>query len=386
MSAPSAPVPADPIREEVRRFDEARGCLDRARAIDRAPRFPAEEFQAMGRAHLLGLTIDPSLGGRGLPAERAGRGLFELAYRGGTMYAKLALQPEFSSLLAREASSAVREEWFRPLLRGERLVGNQVTEPTVGSDAAHLASVAEPDGGGYRLSGTKSEAAFADDAEAAIVYARAPAGITAFLVPQAGPGIVRRVAPDLGERWMRRGSVQYDHVRVEPGSRIGAEGRAFGYLRQELTHERAMLGAVYLGVAWAAWEEAVAYLGERSTFGQPLSTRQAVAFPLVEDQARLTAAWGLVERALRAVDGAAPAEADAAAALAKWYAAQVAIDAVDHAAHVHGGRGYSEELPFAQRIRDLRSARIAHGTDEVMHLVAARRLWPEAPSTAPKNA
>lgn len=379
MNLPEPPVPEDPLRDEVRALDHAVDLRTSWRSADRDGLFPWATFRALGRAGLLGLTLPESAGGRGLPMRRAARALFELAVRGGTQAAKLCLQPEFSSLLVRLGGPDLSAEYVRPLLAGELLVGNQITEPSAGSDVGALAvtAVRAPDGD-YRLTGEKSQAAFAEDARAAIVYARveapdAPAGITAFLVPQTAAGIDRRVAPDYGERWMRRGSVRYAAVRVPSGNRLGEEGRAFEYLREELTHERALLGAVYLGVAWAGWGEAVRYAAERHTFGRPLSDRQAVTFPLVEDLVRLRAAWAQLDELLGRLDGGARAEADAA--LSKWYCGEVALSAADHAMQVHGGAGYSEELPAAQRYRDLRSARVAHGTDEILHHLAVRRIW-----------
>ncbi|MGI0052744.1 MAG: acyl-CoA dehydrogenase family protein, partial [Thermoplasmata archaeon] len=252
-----------------------------------------------------------------------------------------------------------------------------------------LSMRARHDGAEYVLDGTKSQVAFAEDAEEAIVYARvegssASTGVTAFLVSQRGPGIDRKAGADHGERWMRRGSVIYSAVRVPEGRRLGEEGRAFEYLRDELTHERALLGAVYLGVAWAGWDEAVRYAAERRTFGRPISDRQSVAFPLVEDLVRLRAAWGQLERLLLRLDAGERADGDAA--LSKWLCGSVALEASDHAMQVHGGAGFSEELPCAQRHRDLRSARIAHGTDEILLALAARRLWSNPSTDRPDRA
>ncbi len=376
---PSPLVPEDPIAEEVARFVEQNRLDRRYRELDRTGEFPRTEFRALGAAGLLGLRTRTDLGGRGLPLPRVGIALFHLARRSGTAFAKLSLQPEFSSVLADQGSHELVETWFRPLVRGERLVGNQITEPTAGSDAGALEMTARRDGEEYVLDGTKSEVAFAESAEAAIVYARVAAGdhrreITAFLVPQSLPGIVaRRGAPDLGERWMGRGSVRYDAVRVPVANRIGEEGRGFAYVRAELMRERALLAAIYLGVAEASWQETVEYVGGRKVFGQPLAEQQAVAFSLAEDRARLDAAWLYCERTLRELE--AGAEPDADAALAKWMAVDTALRAIDHAIQFHGGRGYSSDLPHEQRFRDVRSGRIAHGPSEIMLSIAARRIW-----------
>jgi cyclohexanecarboxyl-CoA dehydrogenase len=374
------PLPSDPIADEIREAASRLDLAQRYRDLDRHPEFPRREFTALAEARLLGLRTAARLGGRGLSLPRAGVALFHLAYLSGTTFAKLSLQPEFSSVLADHGSPELIDSWFRPMVRGERIVGNQITEPGAGSDAGAIAMVAEPSGETYRLSGVKSEVAFATDAEAAIVYARVRGTdprheITAFLVPQDLPGVTRTPSQgDLGERWQCRGSVRYEAVELPARFRIGQEGEGFEYVRSELTREHALLATIYLGVARASWEETVRYVASRHAFGRPLSSQEGVAFPLVEDGARLDAAWLYAEKVLHRLEGGE--EVHAEAALAKWMATDAALVAIDHAIQFHGGRGYSRDLPHEQRWRDVRSGRIAHGPDEIMLWVAARKLWP----------
>jgi alkylation response protein AidB-like acyl-CoA dehydrogenase len=172
---------------------------------------------------------------------------------------------------------------------------------------------------------------------------------------------------------MRRGTVTYEAVRVPVAMRIGEEGRAFEYVRTELTRDRALLAAIYLGVARASWEETVRYVGLRTAFGGPLARSEAVSFPLVEDWAEAEAAYLYTIRALERFEAGERVEGEAA--LAKWMSTRIALRTIDHAIQFHGGRGYSAELPHGQRWRDVRSGPIAHGPSEIMHLVAARRIW-----------
>jgi cyclohexanecarboxyl-CoA dehydrogenase len=381
------PLPSDPIAGEVERVCARLGLARRYRELDREPEFPWREFGALGRARLLGLSAPRRLGGRGLSPVRAAIGLFHLAYRSGTAFAKLAMQPEFCSLLFERGEKALTDRWFRPLLQGRTIVGNQITEPTAGSDATALALEATRDGETYVLHGTKSEAAFAVDAKAAIVYGRAPGthgadGVTAFVVPQDLPGIQRTMAPvDLGERWQRRGTVVYDRVRVPSRYRIGEEGQGFRYLRGELVRDRGFLAAIYLGAARASWDETVRDVGVRVTFGRRLADRQAVAFPLVDDGAALEAAWLFTERSLLRHGRGEDATADTA--MAKVLATDAALRTLDHCIQFHGGAGYSAAYPHEQRWRDVRSGPIAHGPSEVLRGVTARRIWAEARPRAP---
>ena len=372
-------LPDDPLRAEVEAFAGTNRLAARSRALDSQPQFPWAEFQAMGNSGWLGLTLPQKHGGRGLPLRRAGIALEEFGYRAGTAFAKLSLQPEFSSVLATHGSARLRREYSLPLCRGEILVGNQVTEPRAGSDLSLLATTATRHGNRWVLSGTKSQVAFAADAHAAIVYARTDlpgsGAVSAFVVPQDLPGIEREVVEDLGERWMRRGTVTYKSVEIPSEQLVGEEGHALEYLKVELSHERALLSAIYLGVARASWEETVREAGERVVSDGPLSDHEAVSFPLVEDGTRLASAWLFTDWVLTRLDRGE--RADDAAAMSKWLATDVALETLDHAIQFHGGRGYSKELPHEQRWRDVRSGMLAHGTSEIMHRVAARRRWPK---------
>jgi cyclohexanecarboxyl-CoA dehydrogenase len=373
-------LPEDPLRDEVEQFARTHRLAERSRALDAHPAFPWTEFRAMGTSGWLGLTLPPEHGGRGLSLRRAGVVLEELGYRAGTAFAKLSLQPEFSSVIAAHGSESLRTRYTFPLSRGEILVGNQITEPRAGSDLTRLSTKVEKVAGHLVLSGTKSQVAFSEDAQAAVVYARSDragaGGVSAYVVPQDLPGIERHVVEDLGERWMRRGTVEYRSVEISPDQLVGEEGRALDYLKVELTHERALLGAIYLGVARASWEETVREAGDRVVFEGPLSDQEAVSFPLVEDGTRLASAWLYTERVLDRLDR--DERAEDAAAMSKWLATEVALATLDHAIQFHGGRGYSKELPHEQRWRDVRSGKLAHGTSEVMHRVAARRRWHRA--------
>ena len=343
MSAELPPLPDDPIVEEIRATVARLDLPRRYRELDRQPAFPRAEFRALGEAHLLGLRTAPALGGRGLPLPRVGIALFHLAYGGGTVFAKLSLQPEFSSVLAEHGSAELVDAWFRPMLRGERLVGNHITEPGAGSDVAGIQSTATLGSGEYVLNGTKSEAAFAADADAAIVYAKVPSpdprgGITAFLVPQDRPGVRRSAGEgDLGERWQRRGTVVYTDVRIPEGIGSARKERASSIFGGSSGANARSSEPSTSASHGPPGTRRSGTSGSGQTFGKPLATQEAVAFPLVEDEASLSAAWGYVDHALHRLEAGATTEAEAA--LAKWMATETALRAIDHAIQFHGGRG-----------------------------------------------
>jgi len=385
-----------PLENQVRSFCQEWSLRVRYRQLDENPEFPWPEYRELGRRGWLAPRLS-----RGGPERvwslREEAELIEgLARYGGSPFAKLVLQPEFCVLL-QEATIPVREQWWRPLLRGEILVGNHVSEPEAGSDLGGMRMTAHREGTGadvtYVLDGIKSGVAFAADAQAAIVYARAPGtsgsrGISAFLVPQDLPGIRREVWQDHGERWMRRGEVRYEGVRIPEDHRIGPEGEALRLLRAELTHERLMLAFVYLGLARASWDETVEYVRHRRVFGRPLGSFEAVSFPLVEDRTRWEAAHLYAEAVRQRLDQGRPVEASAA--MAKWLACETALTLLEHCLQAWGGRGYSHQELHELRFRDVRSGRIAHGSAEALRLVAVREILgreglPYASSSKPPN-
>ena len=385
MSPPEYPWPiyrpADhaALREAVRRVAQEREWPRRVREWDRHPAFPWEEYRYLGSLGWLGPRQPKAEGGAGWSLEEESVLVEELAYSGGSALAKMALQPDFCSALV-HASLAVRERWFRPLFRGEVLVGNQITEPEAGSDAGALAMEAVPEAReghpGYRLTGVKSQAAFAEDAQAALVYARTGEGakgqgVSAFLVPQDLPGLRAEVLGDLGERWMRRGSVRYEGVWVPAEQRVGAPGEGFRLLQEELVHERVLLARIYLGLARASLDEGAGEVMDRRAFGRPLGSFEAVSFPLVEDLAHWEAASLFVSEAVRRLE-TGTSDAAARSALAKWLANSTALKVLEHAVHLTGGTGYSEARLHELRFRDALSGRVAHGSDEILKIVAAR--------------
>jgi acyl-CoA dehydrogenase len=182
---------------------------------------------------------------------------------------------------------------------------------------------------------------------------------------------------------MRRGAVRYDNVPVEPELRIGEEGRALEYVAPELHRERALLALIYLGVGRRSLEETVDHVGRREVSGRRLSERQAVAFPLVDAWAAGEATTLYALRTLARLD--AGAEVAAEAALAKSMSVRWALEVHDLAIQFHGGRGYSQELPFERRWRDVRSGDLAHGAREVMRATAVRSIWPRGAGGTPSD-
>jgi cyclohexanecarboxyl-CoA dehydrogenase len=344
---------------------------------DRTGRFPSEAWRRMGELGILGLRIPAAYGGQesdfltlGIAMEEIGRGDFSCTY--GIQLAGLA-----GEILGRSAPADLKARWLPPTAAGETVVALALTEPGAGSDAANLACRAERDGDGYVLTGEKSGISLGMVARAAIVFARTEAGtrargVTAFLVPLDLPGVSRSPLRDMGTRAIARAVLAFDHVRVPASHRLGEEGTGFYQVMQGFDYNRIGIALACLGVAQQSVEETMAYVRERKAFGQALARFQGVSFPLAEAATHLEACRWLCYRALWLADQGKPHTKESA--MTKWWGPRLSVETIHQCLLLHGHYGYTDELPFEQRMRDVIGLEIGDGASEVMKMVVAREL------------
>lgn len=348
----------------------------RSAAWDRSGEFPWDALGQMGELGLLGLRAPAEHGGQesdfvtmGIAMEEVARGDFSATY--GIQLAGLACD-----ILTRHGTPEVRERWVPPVVRGTTCVALALTEPGAGSDAASLACRAERDGTDYVITGEKSGISLGMAAGAVIVFARTGVararGVTAFLVPLDLPGVARSPLRDMGSRSVVRAVLGFDHVRVPATHRLGAEGAGFRLVMEGFDYNRVFIALACLGVALESLEETVAYVRERQAFGRALARFEGVSFPLAEAATHVEAARWLCYRALWLADRGAPYTKEAA--MVKWWAPRLSADTVHQCLLLHGHYGYTDELPFEQRLRDVIGLEIGDGTAEVMKIVIAREL------------
>ena len=348
-----------------------------SREWDRSGRFPTEAWRRMGELGLLGLRIPAAYGGQeadfltlGIAMEEIGRGDFSCTY--GIQLAGLA-----GEILGRSAPDELKARWLPPTAAGEAVVALALTEPGVGSDAANLACRAERAGDGYVLTGEKSGISLGMVAQAAIVFARTDPGarargITAFLVPLDLPGISRSPLRDMGTRAIARAVLHFDHVPVPASYRLGEEGTGFQQVMQGFDYNRIGIALACLGVAQQSLEDTMAYVRERKAFGQPLARFQGVSFPIAEAATQVEACRWLCYRALWLADQGKPHTRESA--MTKWWGPRLAVETIHQCLLLHGHYGYTDELPFEQRMRDVIGLEIGDGAAEVMKMVVAREL------------
>jgi cyclohexanecarboxyl-CoA dehydrogenase len=344
---------------------------------DRNGEFPRDAWRQMGELGLLGLRTPAAYGGQeadyitfGIAMQEIGRGDFSCTY--GIQLAGLA-----GEILGRSGSEEIKTRWLPPTARGETVIALALTEPGVGSDAANLACRAERDGGDYVITGEKSGISLGMVAQAAIVFARTdPAararGVTAFLVPLDRSGVSRSPLRDMGTRAIARAVLAFDHVRVPASHRLGEQGTGFYQVMQGFDYNRVGIALASLGVAQVSVEETMAYVRERKAFGRALASFQGVSFAIAEAATHLEACQWLCYRALWLADHGHPYTKESA--MTKWWAPRLAVETIHQCLLLHGHYGYTDELPFEQRMRDVIGLEIGDGTAEVMKLVIARQL------------
>ncbi len=344
---------------------------------DKTGEFPWEAWRRMGELGLLGLRVPAAYGGQeadfltfGIAMEEIGRGDFSCTY--GIQLAGLA-----GEILGRSGSDAIKTRWLPPTASGEAVVALALTEPGAGSDAANLACRAERDGDGYVITGEKSGISLGMAAQAAVVFARTdPAGrargVTAFLVPLDRPGVSRSPLRDMGTRAIGRAVLAFDQVRLPASHRLGEEGTGFYQVMQGFDYNRIGIALACLGVAQQSVEETMVYVKERRAFGRALARFEGVSFAIAEAATHLEACRWLCYRALWLADQGRPYTKESA--MTKWWGPRLAVDTIHQCLLLHGHYGYTDELPFEQRMRDVIGLEIGDGAAEVMKMVVAREL------------
>jgi acyl-CoA dehydrogenase len=287
----------------------------------------------------------------------------------------LALQGLGGHPILRHGRPQIADDWIPRLAAGSAVAAFALSEPDAGSDAAAVKLHAEPDGDGYRLTGTKMWISNAPDADVYTVFGRTSEGITAFAVPRESEGLsgeaIELVAPH------PVGRLDFDGVRVEAVQVLGEVDGGFRVAMETLDLFRPSVGAFGVGMAQAALDAAVAHTAAREAFGRPLSDFQAVSHQLAEMATRVQAARLLVRDAAAQYDaGVRPVRK--ASAMAKLYATEVAQQAVDVAIQVHGARALEKGHLLEHLYREVRAPRIYEGASEVQREIIARELYKEA--------
>jgi butyryl-CoA dehydrogenase len=369
------------IQRMCREF-AARELIPNARKWDESHAWPTEAVKKLAELALLGVAVPEQYGGAGLDnvcyaiaMEEISRGC---ASTGVIMSVNNSL---YCDPVMKYGTEEQKQEFLAPFARGEKLGCFGLTEPEAGSDAAAQKTVAVRRGDEYVINGSKNWITNGPKADAIVLFTMTNKeagnkGITAFLVPTNTPGFIR-AEPDkkMGISAAHSCSMFFEDLRVPAKNLLGKEGDGFKIAMSTLDGGRIGIAAQALGIARAAFEEAVRYSGERKTFGKPIRDHQAIQFMLADMATEIDAARLLVHQAALLKDKGVRHTQESA--MAKLYASEMASRVANKALQVHGGMGYSKEMDAERHVRDARITEIYEGTSEIQRIVISAHLLKE---------
>jgi alkylation response protein AidB-like acyl-CoA dehydrogenase len=378
-------VPTDPaVREElvstVRRFVE-REVLPVALELEHADAYPAEIVAGMRALGLFGVTIPEDYGGLGLDLHTYAGVIEELAAGWMSLSGILNTHVMAANLLKAYGTEEQRKRWLPALAAGEIRGCLSLSETDAGSDTSALTCRAERDGDEYVITGTKMWVTNGLRAGLVALAARTDEGITCFMVDkepdaQRSAGItVSRNIGKLGYKGIETVEMVYEGHRVGADCVLGGAdglGRGQHFVLSALEVGRINIAARAVGVARAAFESAIRYAQERQTFGKPIAQHQAIQMKLADMGTKLEAARLLTGHAAELKESGA--RCDIEAGMAKLFASEAALEIATEAMRIHGGMGYTTELPVERYYRDAPLMIIGEGTNEIQRLVIARGL------------
>lgn len=366
------------VRDMARDFSRDR-IAPNSRAWETAGAIPADILKEMGELGLLGMTIPEEWGGAETDYVSYALALMEIAAGDGGLSTLMSVNnAPVCAAVYQNGTDAQREQYLKPLARGEWIGAFCLTEPQAGSDASMLKTRAERTNSGWKLNGTKQFITSGRIAKAAIIFAvtdpsAGKKGISAFLVPTDTPGFtVASVEHKLGQKASDTCSLVFEDMEVPADCLLGKEGDGYKVALANLETGRIGIAAQSVGMARAAFDYALAYAKEREAFGTQIFNHQAVGFRLADMATDLEAAELLVLNAAAKKDAGEPCLKEAC--MAKLFASEAAERICSAAIQTLGGYGYLADYPVEKIYRDVRVCQIYEGTSDIQRIVIQREL------------
>lgn len=368
------------IRQAARDFAQ-KEIAPVAAEFDESGDFPYATIKKMGRMGLMGIEVPEEYGGAGLDTLSYVLALEEIckvdASHGTIMSVNNSL---FCYALLRFGSEEIKQKYLAPVASGEAIGAYSLTEPMSGSDAGNMRSKAVRDGDHYVINGRKSWVTSAPVAEFILLFTmtdpeRRHQGISAFVIESDSPGFERgKKEPKLGIRASATSEIVFDGYRVPVENRLGEEGEGFKIAMAVLDAGRIGIASQALGISEAAYEASLVFAREREAFGQKIGEFQGISFKLADMKTRIEASRLLIYSAALAKERSKQTgqRFTLEASIAKLFASETAMFCAHAAVQIHGGMGYSKELPVERFFRDAKITEIYEGTSEIQRLVIAR--------------
>ncbi|MFA6922857.1 MAG: acyl-CoA dehydrogenase family protein [Bacteroidales bacterium] len=346
---------------------------------DEKSEYPAKHVKKLAELGFLGMLVDTKYDGGGMDTISYVLAMEEISKVDSSVAVIMSVNNSLVCYGLEEfGSDEQKEKYLKPLARGEKIGAFLLSEPEAGSDATSQRTLAEDKGDYYLLNGTKNWITNANSASVYLVIAQTHPekkhkGINALIVDKNSPGI--SLGPHENKMGMRSSdthSVMFTDVKVPKKNRIGEDGFGFSFAMKTLDGGRIGIASQALGIASGAMERAIQYSKERKAFGTEICNHQAVAFKLADMAVKVENARNLCLKAAWLKDQHQPY--GIMSAMAKQYAADIAMEVTTEAVQIHGGYGYVKEYHVERLMREAKLTQIYEGTSEVQKIVISRNL------------
>ena len=346
---------------------------------DESQEFPMEMMHKMGEYGFLGVLVPEEYGGAGLDYQAYVTIIVEISKVCGSIGLSVAAHNSLcTNHILMFGNEEQKQRWLPKLATGEWIGAWGLTEANTGSDAMRMKCTAVQDGDYWVINGAKNWITHGKSGQVAVVLARTGElldshGITTFVVERGTPGFsAGKKENKLGMRASETAEMIFDNCRVHKSQILGHEGEGFKQAMKILDGGRISIASLSLGIAKGAYEAAVKYAKERHQFGQPIANFQAIGFKLADMATRIEAAELLTRQAADLKNANKPLTKEAA--MAKYYASEVAVWTANEAVQVFGGYGYTKDFPVEKFYRDAKLCTIGEGTSEIQKLVISREI------------
>ena len=346
---------------------------------DESQEFPAHVFREMGKLGLMGVLVPQEYGGSGLSYFEYVAVIKEVAKVCGSVGLSLAAHNSLcTGHILQFGNEEQKRKYLSRLSTGEWIGAWGLTEPNTGSDAGNMKTTAVRDGEEWVINGTKNWITHGRSGQVAVVIARtgeprSSGNSTAFIVERGTPGFSGgKKENKLGMRASETAEMIFDNCRISDAQRLGEVGDGFRQALKILDGGRISIAALSIGIARGAYEAALQYSKERKQFDQPISNFQGISFKLADMITEIEAAELLTLQAADLKNKKLPMTKEAA--MAKYYASEVAVKVSTDAVQIFGGYGYTKDFPVEKYYRDSKLCTIGEGTSEIQKTVIARAL------------
>src|SRR6185312_10689370 len=355
---------------------------------DEKQEFPVDVLKGLGRLGLMGVLVPEEYGGSGLTYFEYTAVIEEIAKVCGSIGVSVAAHNSLCTGHILAFGNEEQKRKYLPKLATAEFIGAWgLTEPNTGSDAGNMQCVAEKDGDGWIINGTKSWITHGKSSDVAVVICRTGQprtrdNSTSFIVERGTKGFLAgKKENKLGMRASETAEMIFDNCRIPDSARMGEVGEGFKQAMKVLDGGRISIAALGLGIAKGAYEASVQYSKERFQFGKPISEFQGISFKLADMATEIKAAELLIDQACDLKNRGENVTKESA--MAKYYSSEIAVKVASDAVQIFGGYGYTKDFPVEKFYRDSKLCTIGEGTSEIQKIVIAREVLKGSGGEAP---